>query len=545
MFDIRGKYPEEINEILATKIGKVFYNFCGGGSILVARDGRKSSKGLSEAVRKCIPEIIDIGQSSTPLFAYSVIKSGACGGIMVTASHLSANYNGFKFVKKNAEPLTEKEVEEIGLVAKKQKKAIKTVGVETERNSYVNGYIEEIKKKILKKYPLKSFNIEVKSSNKEIVKVWRKIWPYKLNTSLAVDYLFVWDADGDRLTVCDSTGAVIPNDFVIAAIIRLLLRNNSDKEVVIENRLGFPVLEAIEREMGKLTVVPAWVQNLKFAMIDNQKIILGAEASGHCLRQDFYRIDDGIVEAITFLQVISDEKIKKKFDKYFEEYLILPEENLYLKQVTGVLEKLADYFQEQLECQVSLMDGLTVQAVNWRFNLRYSLTENKLRMNFQARQGGVKGRSMTEMAKVLQKTNDKDYNFYNNNNYYMIRGNPSITVLKPGLIAEEFNKTFGHFHIGNQAEIYQVIFGKGLMMLQNRANEVKIIKIKTGDKVEIPVGWAHTLINTGRTHLITADNSFGEQMNDYSPIAKKRGFYYYVIKDKNKIKFSKNPAYGK
>ncbi len=124
MFDIRGKYPEEINEEISAKTGGVFYNFCGGGPILIARDERKSSKGLLEAIKKSIPQIIDIGQSSTPLFAYSVIKSGARGGIMITASHLPANYNGFKFVKKNAEPLTEKEVEEIDLAVKKQKKFV-------------------------------------------------------------------------------------------------------------------------------------------------------------------------------------------------------------------------------------------------------------------------------------------------------------------------------------------------------------------------------------------------------------------------------------
>ncbi len=542
MFDIRGKYPEEINEEISAKTGGVFYNFCGGGPILIARDERKSSKGLLEAIKKSIPQIIDIGQSSTPLFAYSVIKSGARGGIMITASHLPENYNGFKFVKKNAEPLTEKEVEEISLAIKKQKKFIREINSYVTRNSYVSSYVEEIKKKILKKYPLKDLNIKVKSSNKEIIKIWHKIWPRKFDASLPMDYMLVWDADGDRLTVTNSEEKIIPSDFIAATIARWLLKNTSHKEVVIENRLGFPVWGAGEKEMGKLTIVPSWVQDLKFAMKENQEIILGTEASGHYLLRNFYNIDDGIVGAITFLQAISDEKIKKEFDKYIEEYLILPEENLYLRQATNILEKLADYFQEQLECQVSLMDGLTVRSANWRFNLRYSLTENKLRMNFQARQMGIKTRSMAKMLKVLQETN---LSRPNKANYYMIRGNPSITVLMPGLVGKEFNKTFGHFHKGNQAESYQIIFGHGLMILQNKTKEVKVVKIKTGDKIEIPVGWAHTLINTGKTHLITADNSFGEQMNDYSPIAKKRGFYYYVIKDKNKIKFVKNPAYGK
>jgi oxalate decarboxylase/phosphoglucose isomerase-like protein (cupin superfamily) len=111
------------------------------------------------------------------------------------------------------------------------------------------------------------------------------------------------------------------------------------------------------------------------------------------------------------------------------------------------------------------------------------------------------------------------------------------------MLGREFNKTLGHFHKKGQGETYQIIFGKGLFLLQDRQNKIKMVKAETGDSLQIPPGYAHTLINLGKTVLVAADNSLGPEMNDYLPILAKHGFFYYVLKEGNRIKLVKNSAY--
>lgn len=127
--------------------------------------------------------------------------------------------------------------------------------------------------------------------------------------------------------------------------------------------------------------------------------------------------------------------------------------------------------------------------------------------------------------------------------YYMIRGNPNITVINAGSIGGEYLKTLGHYHKNDSGEIYHVLFGKALFLLQKRVNgqaehleDVKIIKADQGDRIEILKGYAHTMINIGNTALVTTDNApanASEVVNDYEPIKKMGGFAYFIVEDKN------------
>lgn len=121
--------------------------------------------------------------------------------------------------------------------------------------------------------------------------------------------------------------------------------------------------------------------------------------------------------------------------------------------------------------------------------------------------------------------------------YVMIRGKPNITVLLPGKTGKEFTKTYGHYHKDDRQEIYQVLFGEGKMLIQNRAvDDVQLLDMKVGSEVVVPKGYAHAIINTGDRPLITVDDSPEDaenNINDYEPIKEKRGFGYYIIQDED------------
>jgi len=127
-YDIRGKYPKEINLKIARRIGRAFVKFlkinppAGGGKIVVGRDKRPSSKILARAFINGILnsgiEIIDVGAVTTPELYFAVPFLGAKGGAMITASHLQKNNNGIKFVRQDSEPIGGKEIQKIYELAK-------------------------------------------------------------------------------------------------------------------------------------------------------------------------------------------------------------------------------------------------------------------------------------------------------------------------------------------------------------------------------------------------------------------------------------------
>lgn len=152
--------------------------------------------------------------------------------------------------------------------------------------------------------------------------------------------------------------------------------------------------------------------------------------------------------------------------------------------------------------------------------------------------------------------------------YYMIRGGTkkrNITVWEAGTVGGEYIKTYGHYHVGNLQETYWIIYGEGIVLLQvrkkdksgkpidNEIEKFEAIFVKAGDKVFIAPDKAHLVVNTGKTWLVTADDSpvnFKEVdpvslpgHADYEAIKKLHGFAYYVIKEDGKPKLVRNTHY--
>jgi glucose-6-phosphate isomerase, archaeal len=148
--------------------------------------------------------------------------------------------------------------------------------------------------------------------------------------------------------------------------------------------------------------------------------------------------------------------------------------------------------------------------------------------------------------------------------YWMIRGGSkkgNITVWESGLVGREYIKTYGHYHVDALPETYWFLAGEGIALLQKKAGDgsdpslldvFKAIPVKAGDRLDIPAGWGHLVVNTGATFLVTQDDSpvagIGDSASmprhaDYSDIQKMRGFAYYVIKDEGKPALLKNNQY--
>lgn len=152
--------------------------------------------------------------------------------------------------------------------------------------------------------------------------------------------------------------------------------------------------------------------------------------------------------------------------------------------------------------------------------------------------------------------------------YYMIRGGveqKNTTVWEPGTISGEYIKTYGHYHIGNLSETYNIIFGQGVALLQklvedahgkmiaDEVEEFKAIPVTAGQEIFMPAKFGHLVVNTGTTYFVTIDDSpvdfedrdpvsFPGHAN-YELVKQMQGFAYYVVEHNGKPALKRNLKY--
>jgi phosphomannomutase len=438
-YDIRGVYPEGINEEVVYRVGVAFGKLSNVKEIVVGRDIRPSSDALARSLISGLSnfgiKVIDIGLCSVPAFYFSVAKFGYPAGLMVTASHLGKEHNGVKGVFKNVLPLTKKEVLEwkkialsndtriqqsVNKVVKREisidyisalhdflKSPLKRYKVVMDAGNAMTGlYFKEVFKitdldliplfaDLNSDFPNRGLNPKLPENRKELV---RKIKEVK------ADLGFLWDGDGDRFYALDNKGEVIDPNFVSALIARYLVKNSSTNKVVIDIRTSKVVKDFVESVGGEVIQTAAWHPEIKFAMRSDPKAIFGSETSGHYIFKDFYNIDDGILAGIFFLRAISSEKesLTDILDYLRNRYFILEEENFPIKnnkEASKILDKLEGYYKEG---KVNRIDGLRIDFPDWYFNLRASKTEPFLRLNLGADTRQMMEEKRDEIAKIIK-----------------------------------------------------------------------------------------------------------------------------------------------
>ena len=154
--------------------------------------------------------------------------------------------------------------------------------------------------------------------------------------------------------------------------------------------------------------------------------------------------------------------------------------------------------------------------------------------------------------------------------YHMVRGGKdlhNITIWESGKVGKEYIKTYGHYHVGDISETYWIVYGEGITIAQKRVvgtdgepvddeiEEIRIVRVKAGEAVYMPKGWAHAAVNIGKTFFATADDSpvNFEDVDpsslpghaDYESIKRMRGMAYYIIEKDGELALVKNPTYKK
>jgi len=434
-YDVRGIYPNEINEDLAYKFGRGVARFLKAKEIVVGRDNRLSSDSLFSSLCEGILDeginILDIGVVTTPIFYLVVAKYDYDAGAMITASHNPKEYNGFKVVKTDAMP--------VGLDSglDKVKKMIKNgfprnldgARGHINRRDVLPHYLKNILR-FVDMENLKPLKIVVDTANGTagpVIKELINVLPIKIIhifseldgsfpnhqpnpitienvrvlqekvLSEKADFGVAFDGDGDRIIFLDEKGEMINPNFIAALIINKLFQKMGAR-ISFDTPTSWVVGEEIEKSGNSCLLTKVGHTFLKERILKHG-VIFAAESSGH-----YYWINDYSVESPFFvlfkvLEIVSKEgKSLSALIKPFERYS-LERFTFETKDADKKIKAVEKFYKKP--SKLSRYDGLTVEYPNWWFNIRKSNTESVVRLTIEAKTKTLLEKRKKEIFKLI------------------------------------------------------------------------------------------------------------------------------------------------
>jgi phosphomannomutase len=418
-YDIRGTVPDELDADIAHRIGRATARFLAAKTLVVGRDARSHSPELADALIRGIrdngADVFDLGLASTPMMYFAVEELAASGGVIVTASHNPAEYNGFKICREHAIPVGEAGglVEIEALTSESPAAPREPRGARHQRrlhSSYVehvlavgagrprckvaidcgNGMAAVGLEPLLEKLPLEVERLYFEpdgtfpNHDADPLKVENLADVGAAVRRCSADFGVAFDGDADRAVFVDETGRPISSDLVTALLARHLLRKQPGGRVLYDVRSSRVVPEVIEQAGGIAELCRVGHSFVK-AQMRESGAIFGGELSGHFYFQFRSGLiaDDGIAAFVAMLDVLSEEaRPLSEIIEPLRRYAASGEINRRVNDVGNVLAQIEAEHENAPE--ISKIDGLLVRYEDWWFNLRPSNTEPVLRLNLEA-----------------------------------------------------------------------------------------------------------------------------------------------------------------
>ena len=447
-YDIRGIYGDEIDEDLAWKIGHATAQFlrsllsgyergqASSNRLVVGRDMRPHSVPLVEALIDGISSsgarAIDIGLCDTPMIYFAVNHLGACGGIMVTASHNPIEYNGFKISGYKARPVGQntglKEIQRIVSALRRMPRGASILPVQemdlwAEYRKHVLRFLKTPRRlKVVvdasngmggKMIPAVFEEADVK--NVEIIPLNFEIGGEfahppnplveanlkQLQTAVKghkVDMGICLDGDADRCMFVDETGQIVRCDLMTALLGRHFLRENPGGTVVYDLRSSNVVPEEIRAAGGVPRRERVGHAFMKKAMADGHGVF-GGELSGHFYFRDNYNADSGAIAFATALTVLASQEAPfSKLIEPLKRYSHSGEMNFQIEDKQAKMDEIAERFSD---AEIDHLDGVTCRYEDWWCNVRPSNTEPLLRLTLEARDATSMNERIEQVKAIL------------------------------------------------------------------------------------------------------------------------------------------------
>ena len=423
-YDIRGRIPDEINEELAYLIGRAYAGFVKPTQVAVGHDIRLSSPSLAAALKRGLLEsgcnVRDIGLWGTEGAYFATFAHQLDGGIMVTASHNPPDYNGMKFVREQARPISAdtgllqmRALIESGALPARAASAGREQPLDL-RASYLQhllSYIEPAK--------LRRLKVVVNAGNGgagliidqlegslpfEFIKVNHEpdgTFPHGVpNPMLAenqtttadvvrrcgADLGLAWDGDYDRCFFFDEHGQFIEGYYLVGLLAQTFLAREPGARIVHDPRLTWNTIDIVRAHGGVPVLCKSGHAFIKQKMREVDGAY-GGEMSAHHYFRRFAYCDSGMIPWLLVLQVIcaSGSSLSELVGERMRRFPASGEIN---RRLTGDPRQLLARIRARYEPDSVAQDGtdgLSLEFAQWRFNLRSSNTEPLVRLNVESR----------------------------------------------------------------------------------------------------------------------------------------------------------------
>jgi phosphomannomutase len=436
-YDVRGVYPTELDEEGAYAVGRAYVEQFEPKRVAVGRDMRESSPGVAAAVREGAADggadVLDLGLVGTEMVYFAVGSLGLDGGIMVTASHNPKQYTGMKIVRRGALPVGG----ESGLLDVRDR-AVAAAWRDAERGSITekdiwrefvdlvlsfidvgalgplrividaaNGMAGTMLPPVLERLPMLDvvrcyFEPDGSFPNHEPNPLLPENREFIVGKTLeeGADFGVAYDGDADRCFFVDDTGDFVPGDFTTALFAESILAKEPGGKVIYDVRASWAVPEAITKAGGEAFVNRVGHAFIKQRMREIDAVFAG-EVSAHYYFRDFSQADSGTVPFLLMCELVSKRgKLSGMLSQFRDRYFITGEINTPVADVPAKLRELEERFGPA--GTVSHLDGLSVEAGDWHFNVRPSNTEPLLRLNLEARSEELMKRKRDEVLGVIR-----------------------------------------------------------------------------------------------------------------------------------------------
>ncbi len=438
-YDVRGIHPTELDEDGAYAIGRAYVEVFGPRRIAVGRDMRVSAPSMAAALIRGVTEagadVLDLGLVGTEMVYFAVGELELDGGVAVTASHNPKEYTGMKIVRRGALPvggdsgLLEIRDRAMALEDTSEGQSLGHVQEHDVWPAYVervlsfvdmpaikplrvvidaaNGMAGVMLPPVLERLPIEAircyFEPDGTFPNHEPNPLLpeNRAFIVEQTTTEGADFGVAFDGDADRCFFVDDEGEFVPGDFVTALLAESVLAKSPGGKIIYDLRASWAVPETVEEAGGTPLINRVGHAYIKHRMRE-EEAVFGGEVSGHYYFSEFSQADSGVVPFLLMLELVSrrGQKLSEILRPYRERYFITGELNTPVPDVALKLEELKERFGRQGE--VSHLDGISVDADDWHFNVRPSNTEPLLRLNLEARSKELMEQKRDEVLDVIR-----------------------------------------------------------------------------------------------------------------------------------------------
>lgn len=430
-YDIRGKYPEQLNEELCYRLGLALHKYFKLKKVVIGRDIRLSGPALqaalSRALLECGVDVTDIGICGTEEVYYAAAVKDFDLGIMLTASHNPVEYNGIKMVLRGAVPVSSDSgltaLRDMVLMSNEPKRDVvsqeptfsKAGSSHTEcfRAEYIqfllqnfapnlpsdlkvvmnpgNGCAALVLDELLPQLPFEAILINAEPDGNFPNGVPNPLLPERrADTANAVkkhaaNLGIAWDGDFDRCFFYDENGDFVESYYLIGLIAEYHLARNKGAKIIHDTRLFWNTEEAVLRAGG----IPIQTKTGHAFMKERlraENALFGGEMSSHFYYRSFNYCDSGMLPWIDILSILScsAKPLSALVADMLKAYPCSGEINFTVKDSAKVVAAIQEYFKAEI-ISFDFIDGLSANCGNWRFNVRTSNTEPLLRLNVESK----------------------------------------------------------------------------------------------------------------------------------------------------------------